>query len=73
MKVEFNGKTLWHVQANIDWHDDTYDMFIFSETEPTKEQIKKLYIEENGREIDDEEIKEFLEYSNTYTVYADEV
>lgn len=73
MEIELNDKTLYHVQANIDWHSDTYDLFILSEKEPTKEQIAKLYADENGRSIDDEQVKEFLEYANTYTVYAEEL
>ena len=74
MKQEKDGKTLYHVQSITDWHDNAYDMFVYakSESDVTK-KLKKLYTEDFGGEIDSTELKDLIENSNIYTVYAEEV
>ena len=72
-EVKINDKKLWHIQANIDWHDDTYDIFILSVREPAPKQYAKIYAEECGLELDDVEVKDFIKYANVYSVYADEL
>jgi hypothetical protein len=73
-RVEQNGKTLYHIQAEYGTtnHDSTYDLFIWSVDEPTEEQIAKAYIEDMG-EVDKDEVKDFLEMCNTYMVHGNEV
>jgi hypothetical protein len=72
MKLEINGKTLWHIQSITDWHDEPYDTFILSDKEPSQEQLSKLYRAELGLDSDDE-VKDLLENANVYTVCAEEI
>lgn len=73
MKQEKDGKTLYHVQSITEWHDDPYDMFVWanSEGEITK-KLRKLYKEDCG-DIGKAELDDLVDYSNIYTVYAEEV
>lgn len=70
---KFEKKTLWHIQAVTDWHNEPYDMFLISEKEPTYEQCTVLYCEEQGIDFDDEEAQDFNNNCNIYSVYAEEV
>lgn len=74
MKVEINGKTLYHIQAVTDWSDEPYDIFTLADHYPSREEVKKLYIEDrfNGEDTEgnDQEIADFVIYHNVYTVYT---
>ena len=73
MYVEKNGKTLWHVQnMNICSDGTPYDMFLWSEQEPTKEQLRRAFIEDYDTD-DEYQIKEWETSSEIYKVYAEEV
>ena len=51
MRVEKNGKTLWHIQnMNICSDGTPYDMFLWSENEPTKEELRKAFAEDYGED-----------------------
>lgn len=73
MKVEKDGKTLYHVQSITEWHDEPYDMFVYAKSEyDVTKKLKKLYKDDCG-DIDKEELDDLIENSNIYTVYAEEV
>ena len=70
MKVEKDGKTLWHIQnMNICPDGTPYDMFLWSENEPTKEELRKAFAEDYG-EDEGCEMDEWLTSSEVDTVYA---
>ena len=70
MKVEKNGKTLWHIQNKNICSDGTpYDMFLWGEDEPTEEELKKAFAEDYG-EDEGCEMDEWLTSSEIYAVYA---
>lgn len=70
MRVEKNGKTLWHIQnMNICSDGTPYDMFLWSENEPTKEELRKAFAEDYG-EDEGCEMDEWLTSSDVYAVYV---
>lgn len=70
MKVEKNGKTLWHIQNMSICSDGTpYDMFLWGENEPTKEELRKAFAEDYG-EDEGCEMDEWLTSSDVYAVYV---
>lgn len=70
MKVEKDGKTLWHIQnMNICSDGTPYNMFLWSENEPTKEELRKAFAEDYG-EDEGCEMDEWLTSSNVYAVHA---
>lgn len=78
MKVEINGKTLYHIQAVTEWSDDPYDIFLWADHFPTRYEIKEAYIRDRfGSEEEpadnDTEIQDFMESHNVYTIYAEEI
>ena len=74
MKVEKNDKTLYHIQSITEWHDDPYDMFVWATDEMSvTKNLKQLYKNDIYDEIDDTELKDLIENTNIYTVYADNV
>lgn len=73
MKVEQNGKTLWHIQNKNICSDGTpYDMFLWSENEPTLEEIVKAF-KEDYADCEDWQVEEWETSSEIYAVYAEEV
>ena len=73
MRVEKNGKTLYHVQSITDWHDDAYDMFVWANSErDITDKLEQLY-KDDCEDIDETELLDLIENSNVYTVYAEEV
>lgn len=73
MKVEQNGKTLWHIQNKNICSDGTpYDMFLWSENEPTEEEIIKAF-KEDYVDCEDWQVEEWKTSSEIYAVYAEEV
>lgn len=71
-QVKQGYKTLYHIQnMNICSDGHPYDMFLFSESEPTKEELEKAFREDY--EASDEEVEEFLTSSEVYAVYAEEL
>lgn len=72
-QVNSNGKTLYHIQSITDWHDDPYDMFVYADNESeVRKNLKQLYTEDCG-DIDETELKDLIDNTNIYTVYADEI
>lgn len=70
MRVEKDGKTLWHIQnMNICSDGTPYDMFLWSENEPTKEELRKAFAEDYG-EDEGCEMNEWLTSSDVYAVYV---
>lgn len=70
MRVEKNGKTLWHIQnMNICSDGTPYDMFLWSENEPTEEELRKAFAEDYG-EDEGCEMDEWLTSSDVYAVYV---
>ena len=72
MRVEQNGKTLYHIQnMNICSDGSAYDMFLWAKDEPTQEELAKAFIEDYG---DDKRMaEEWLTSSEVYAVYAEEL
>lgn len=72
MKVIKEGKELYHIQnRNICSDGSAYDMFVFSDHEPTKEDLRRLFIEDYGES--EWELEEWLTSSEVYSVYAEEI
>lgn len=75
MEVKQNGKTLWHIQ-NLNMGSDgaAFDCFVWSDHEPTREDLVKAHHEEfSGCDDEDYLLDEFLTSSEVYKVYAEEV
>lgn len=69
---KLNMKRLYHIQSEVEWSDEPYDMFVWADHFPTPEEVKKLYLEE----FDDPgevELGDFMNSYNVYTVYAEEI
>lgn len=73
--VERGEKRLHHIQAVTGWFDYPVDIFVFSEGYPSEEQIIQLIIDEYSMDAieDKEKIRDILELSETYTLYAREI
>ena len=73
MKVEKNGKTLYHIQNN-NLGSDGYplDAFIWCAHYPTDEDLRNAWAEEYGDVYgdDNEALDEWLMSSEIYPVYA---
>ena len=74
---EVNGitQTLYHIQnMNITSDGTPYDMFLWSDHEPTKQELEDAFIEGYG--VMDENENDVLEWntsSEIYPVYAEEI
>ena len=76
MKVQQNGKTLYHVQSVTDWHDEPYDMFVFSKNPPNEIELRRLLTEDSDfteEDVDKQEINDLIKCANAYTVYTEEL
>jgi len=66
-----NNKKLYHVQSVTDWHDEPYDIFVFSELEPNQKELTELFKDDLGYFRDNNpELKDLVNNANIYTVYA---
>ena len=73
MRVEHDGKTLWHIQnMNICTDGGAYDMFLWSENEPTQAELEKAF-REDYIDAEDELVEEWLTSSEVYAVYAEDL
>ena len=71
MKVEKDGKTLYHVQSITDWHKDAYDMFVYASSESeVNSNLERLY-RDDYIDIDETELRDLIDNSNIYTLYAE--
>lgn len=74
MEVTKNGKVLYHIQnMNICSDNSAYDMFLFSDHFPTKEELRKKFAEDFGCDEDDAYADEFCTSSEIYKLYAEEL
>lgn len=73
MEVKQNDKCLRHIQSVTEYRDEPVDIFVFSENEPTEEQVRQLVIDDMGCDDCDDEIDDIMEHYNIYTVYAEEL
>lgn len=72
MEVTKDNKSLWHIQnLNISSDGYPFDIFVWSDHEPTKEDLEFLAKEEFG-ECDDSDnmVEEITTSSEIYKVYA---
>lgn len=76
MRVEQNGKTLYHIQ-NLEMGSDgqPFDTYIWCDHFPNKQDLRKAFDLEWGEDYDDREdaMREWLTSSEIYAVYAEEV
>lgn len=73
MKVEKDGKTLYHIQSITDWHEDAYDMFVYASSESeVSSNLERLYRDDCG-DIDETELQDLVDNSNIYTLYAETI
>ena len=72
MQVTKDNKTLYHIQSITDYSDEPMDYFIWSERQPTKEQIRKLVEEDLPDEAEKYLVTDVVNNSNVYTVWAEE-
>ena len=68
-KVIVNGKILYHVQSLSDYSTEPIDYFIFGVQQPSEKQIRKIVIEDIGKDW----VDNFMDNHEVYTVYAEEV
>mgnify|MGYP007022401818 CR=1 FL=1 len=77
MEVRKGKKSLYHIQTmNMGSDGYPFDVFVFNDHFPTKEDLLKVYKSEYGGtswENDEALINEFLTSSEIYKVYAEEV
>lgn len=73
MKIEQNGKTLYHIQSVTDWHDEPYDLFVWAKDEKEiSDNLKDLYKNDyENIDVDNTEINDLIDNSNIYIVYAE--
>lgn len=72
MIVTQGNKTLWHIQnMNIASDGTPYDMFIWSENEPTADELER-YFKEDYIDAVPSLVEEWLTSSGVYKVYAEE-
>ena len=77
MKVEKDGKTLYHIQ-NMNMGSDGYplDTYIWSDQFPNKDDLKKAFeleFADGYGENKQYALEEWLTSSEVYMVYADEI
>ncbi len=73
MKQEKDGKTLYHIQSITDWHEDAYDMFVYASSESeVRSNLERLYRDDCG-DIDETELRDLVDNSNIYTLYAETI
>lgn len=74
-RIYKGGKTLYHIQnMNICSDGEPYDMFVFLEHEPTKEDLKNIWINfDNNGEEDPDGLDEFVSTSRWWAVWGDEL
>lgn len=72
MRVEINGKTLWHVQnMNITSDGSPFDTFVWSDHELTEDELATIIREEI--DADEDTVDEFITTSDIYPVYAEDI
>ena len=72
-RVQVYGKTLWHIQnMNICTDGNAYDMFLWSENEPTEEELVKAFLDDYI-DATPELVDEWRTSSDVYAVYAEEL
>jgi hypothetical protein len=73
MKIEQNGKTLYHIQSVSEWHEEPYDLFVWAKDEKeVTENLKGIY-KNDYEDIDDTELADMIDNSSIYIVYGEEV
>ena len=73
MDVKKGMKTLWHVQnMNICSDGSAYDMFLWSEQEPTLKEICEVF-KRDYIDYDSWQLEELRTSSSIYKVYAEEI
>ena len=69
-----NDKKLYHIQATTEWSDNIYDIFVFADHEPTKEEVQEAYIDDrDAEELGEAEIADFMNNYEIYTVWTTEI
>ncbi len=71
-KIELNGKTLYHVIADTGYSDGAYSIFLLDERQPSRENIMKIYAQENGLDENSQEVKLYADTCDIYSVYTNE-
>ena len=72
-RIMKDNKVLYHIQ-NMDICSDgePYDVFVFLDHEPTKDDLRKLWLEVEGND-DEDGLDEFMTSSNWYSVWGEEL
>lgn len=75
MKVELNGKELYHIQnMNLGDNASAFDTFVWSDHFPTREDLGKVFdCEFEGAEGVESMREEFLTTSEIYKVWAEDL
>ena len=73
MKVEKDGKTLYHIQSITDWHEDAYDMFVYASSESeVRNNLERLYRNDYA-DIGEPELRDLIDNTNIYTLYTETI
>ena len=72
MKLEKDGKTLYHIQSISDYTDEPMDYFVLLDRYPTRDDVL-VAIQDDFEDKNDQWIDDILENHNVYTVYTTEV
>lgn len=69
MKVEKDGKTLYHIQSTTEYTDYPIDLFLYADHQPTEAECKQAFIDEDCEDWVDDIMANY----DVYTVYAEEL
>ena len=72
MKIEQDGKTLYHIQSISDYTDEPMDYFVLLEHFPLEADVMEA-IKDDFEDKNDPWIKEIFDNHNVYTVYVTEL
>lgn len=73
LDVMKGNKCLWHIQnMNISHNGEPYDLFLWSEHEPTEEQLRKAFLNDYEH-CEDWQLEEWMTSSEMYKVWAEEI
>lgn len=65
---------LWHIQnMNITSDGSPFDVFIWSDHEPTGDELETIIREEIDADADEDTVDEFITSSDIYTVHAEDI
>lgn len=69
MKIEKDGKTLYHVQSLMEYKYYPIDLFLYADHYPTEAECRQAFIDEDYEDW----IDNIMDNYEVYTLYAEEL